>query len=80
MGCCCRHNGAIYLANITGGGEKRKYPLAIMRRRLSEVNPTRKVGVLYEIGCTLKNFIENVSENRECGLHLDVKLIFWVEL
>jgi hypothetical protein len=57
MGCCCRHDSAIYLANITGGGEKRKYPLAILKKILSDIQPDRKVGVLYDIGCTLKKFV-----------------------
>jgi hypothetical protein len=62
MGCCCRHDAAVYLANITGGGEKRKYPLAIMKQILSEIHPGRRVGVLYDIGCTLKKFI-NLASN-----------------
>ncbi|PLW55384.1 hypothetical protein PCANC_02345 [Puccinia coronata f. sp. avenae] len=33
MGCCCRHDAVVSLANITGGGEKRKYPLAILQQR-----------------------------------------------
>ncbi|OAV96313.1 hypothetical protein, variant [Puccinia triticina 1-1 BBBD Race 1] len=57
MGSCCRHDAAIYLANITGGGEKRKYPLAIMNQILQDVDSEREVRVLYDIGCTMKKFI-----------------------
>jgi hypothetical protein len=60
MGCCCRHNAAIYMANITGGGEKRKYPLAIMDQILKDVDPEWEVRVLCGIGCTLKNFLSLV--------------------
>jgi hypothetical protein len=41
------------MANITGGGEKRKYPLAIMDQILRDVHPEREVRVLYDIGCTV---------------------------
>ncbi|EFP84709.2 uncharacterized protein PGTG_10868 [Puccinia graminis f. sp. tritici CRL 75-36-700-3] len=57
MGCCCRHDSAIYLANISDGGENRKYPLAILNQVLSNVNSRRDVRVLYDIGCNLKKFI-----------------------
>jgi hypothetical protein len=61
MGCCCRHDSAIYLANISDGGENRKYPLAILNQVLSDVNSRRDVRVLYNIGCNLKKFISLVS-------------------
>jgi hypothetical protein len=48
------------MASITGGGEKRKYPLAIMDQILKDVDPEREVRVLYDIGCTLKKFISLV--------------------
>ncbi|PLW37595.1 hypothetical protein PCASD_09036 [Puccinia coronata f. sp. avenae] len=57
MGCCCRHDAAVYMANITGGGEKRKYPLAIIDQVLRDVHPDWEVRVLYDIGCTLKKFV-----------------------
>ena len=60
MGCCCRQDAAIYMAKITGGGKKRKYPLAIMDQILKDVDPEREVRVLYDIGCTLKNFLSLV--------------------
>ncbi|EHS63459.1 uncharacterized protein PGTG_21590 [Puccinia graminis f. sp. tritici CRL 75-36-700-3] len=57
MGCCCRHDAAIYLANIHKSGEQRCFPLAILQRLLSVIEPTRQVGVLYDIGCSLDKFI-----------------------
>ncbi|KAA1080869.1 hypothetical protein PGT21_050213 [Puccinia graminis f. sp. tritici] len=57
MGSCCRHDAAIYLANITGGGEKRKYPLSIINQILQDVDSEREVRILYDIGCTMKKFI-----------------------
>jgi hypothetical protein len=48
------------MANITGGGEKRKYPLAIMDQILRDVDPEREVRVLYDVGCTLKIFLSLV--------------------
>jgi hypothetical protein len=63
MGGCCRHDAAVYLANITSGGEKRKYPLSILNQILKDVDPEREVRVLYDIGCTMKKFIGVVMLN-----------------
>ncbi|OAV91038.1 hypothetical protein PTTG_28102 [Puccinia triticina 1-1 BBBD Race 1] len=41
MGCCCRHDNAIYMANISKSGEQRYRP----------------VGILYDIGCSLDKFM-----------------------
>jgi hypothetical protein len=48
------------MANITGGGKKRKYPLEIMDQILKDVDPEREVRVLYNIGCKLKKIISLV--------------------
>ncbi|PLW13612.1 hypothetical protein PCANC_16319 [Puccinia coronata f. sp. avenae] len=69
MGCCCRHDAVVSLANISGGGEKRKYPLAILNQIISSVEPGRGIRVLYDIGCTLKKFIllrDMFREERDC--------------
>ncbi|PLW04909.1 hypothetical protein PCANC_28622 [Puccinia coronata f. sp. avenae] len=66
MGCCCRHNAAIYLANIHKSGEQRCFPLAIIKKLLSEINPSRPVGILYDIGCSMDKFINLVSRFPLC--------------
>ncbi|KAA1115642.1 hypothetical protein PGTUg99_018995 [Puccinia graminis f. sp. tritici] len=57
MGCCCRHDAAVYLANIHKSGEQRNLPCALINRVLGVVEPTRKLGILYDIGCSLDKFI-----------------------
>ncbi|PLW18948.1 hypothetical protein PCASD_22741 [Puccinia coronata f. sp. avenae] len=66
MGCCCRHNAAIYLANIHKSGEQRCFPLAIIKKLLSEINPSRPVEILYDIGCSMDKFINLVSRFPLC--------------
>jgi len=58
MGSCCRHDSVIYLANIHGTGENRALPLTILKRILSDIEPDRPVGVLYDIGCSLDKYIK----------------------
>jgi hypothetical protein len=56
FGCCCRHDSVIYFSNIHKTGEQRSLPMTIIKRIFSEINPDIKVGVLYDIGCTLQKF------------------------
>jgi hypothetical protein len=63
MGCCCRHDQVIYLANIHQTGEQRCLPLAILKKLFEDVELSCPVGVLYDIGCLLKKFLDLV------GLH-----------
>ncbi|KAA1107884.1 hypothetical protein PGTUg99_029056 [Puccinia graminis f. sp. tritici] len=58
MGCCCRHDAAISMANIYKSGELRALPLALLKALLT-LDPDRPVGVLYDIGCSLKKYIQN---------------------
>ncbi|KAA1067628.1 hypothetical protein PGT21_011815 [Puccinia graminis f. sp. tritici] len=58
MGCCCRHDAVVYLANIFKSGEKRHFPMAIIQALLSAVEPTRPIGILYDIGCSLDKYID----------------------
>jgi hypothetical protein len=60
MGCCCRHDQVIYLANIHRTGEQRCLPLALLEKLFEDVEPSRPVGVLYDIGCSLKKFLHLV--------------------
>ncbi|KAH9462031.1 hypothetical protein Pst134EB_005948 [Puccinia striiformis f. sp. tritici] len=57
MGCCCRHNQVVYLANIHRTGEQRCLPLAILKKLFEDIEATRPVGVLYDIGCALDKFL-----------------------
>ncbi|OAV86597.1 hypothetical protein PTTG_29818 [Puccinia triticina 1-1 BBBD Race 1] len=57
MGCCCRHDAAISLANIYKSGELRALPLALLKKLLG-VDPDRPVGILYDIGCSLDKYIK----------------------
>ncbi|KAH9454607.1 hypothetical protein Pst134EB_014678 [Puccinia striiformis f. sp. tritici] len=58
MGCCCRHDASVYMANISDGGKNRKYPLSILNEVLGAVDQNREVRVLYDISCNLKKFID----------------------
>ncbi|EFP79113.2 uncharacterized protein PGTG_05434 [Puccinia graminis f. sp. tritici CRL 75-36-700-3] len=58
MGCCCRHDAAIYLTNIYKSGEKRHFPMTIIKKLLSDIEPNRQVGILYDIGCTMDKYID----------------------
>ncbi|KAI7948778.1 hypothetical protein MJO29_010443 [Puccinia striiformis f. sp. tritici] len=57
MGACCRHDAAIYMVNINKSGERRCYPMALLEKIIKNVEPDRKVGVLYDIGCSLDKFM-----------------------
>ncbi|KAI7945129.1 hypothetical protein MJO28_010824 [Puccinia striiformis f. sp. tritici] len=61
MGACCRHDAAIYMANISKSGERRCYPMALLESIIQCIEPDRKVGVLYDIGCSLDKFMNLVS-------------------
>jgi hypothetical protein len=70
MGCCCRHDAAVYFANIYKSGEQRCLPMAIIRRLLAAVEPDRQVSILYDIGCSLDKFINLVS--------ISTSLVLWI--
>ncbi|KAH9463074.1 hypothetical protein Pst134EA_015161 [Puccinia striiformis f. sp. tritici] len=57
MGCCCRHDQVVYLANIHRTGEQRALPVAILKQLLEDVDE-RPLGVLYDIGCSLHKFLK----------------------
>ncbi|EHS63905.1 uncharacterized protein PGTG_20887 [Puccinia graminis f. sp. tritici CRL 75-36-700-3] len=57
MGCCCRHDAAIYMANIHKSGEQRCYPMALVNKLLNNVESDRHVGILYDIGCSLDKYM-----------------------
>ncbi|KNE89635.1 hypothetical protein PSTG_16899 [Puccinia striiformis f. sp. tritici PST-78] len=58
MGCCCCHDQVVSLANIHRSGEKRCLPLALIKKLFDDLESTRPVGVLYDIGCSLKKFLD----------------------
>ncbi|KAI7942745.1 hypothetical protein MJO29_012589 [Puccinia striiformis f. sp. tritici] len=43
---------------LAGSGEKRSLPLALLRKLFLDVEPDRKVGILYDIGCSLDKFCQ----------------------
>ncbi|EFP80000.2 uncharacterized protein PGTG_05225 [Puccinia graminis f. sp. tritici CRL 75-36-700-3] len=57
MGCCCRHDAAIYMGNIFKSGEQRHLPLALINWVIEECEQDRHIGVLYDLGCSLDKFI-----------------------
>ncbi|OAV96088.1 hypothetical protein PTTG_26459 [Puccinia triticina 1-1 BBBD Race 1] len=57
MGCCCRHDSAIYMGNIFKSGEQRCLPIAIIDKLISECGEERKFGILYDIGCSLDKYM-----------------------
>ncbi|PLW19874.1 hypothetical protein PCANC_09273 [Puccinia coronata f. sp. avenae] len=57
MGCCCRHNAAVYFANIHKSREQRSLPMALINWLLEDLEPSRPVSILYDIGCSLDKFI-----------------------
>ncbi|KAA1080941.1 hypothetical protein PGT21_025947 [Puccinia graminis f. sp. tritici] len=57
MGCCCRHDAAIYVANINKSGEQRCFPMALLNKIINNVESDRHVGILYDIGCSLDKFM-----------------------
>ncbi|KAA1091314.1 hypothetical protein PGT21_031113 [Puccinia graminis f. sp. tritici] len=58
FGCCCRHDSVISFCNIHKTGEGRGLPMSIIKKLFSEINPDIKLGILYDIGCTLKKFFQ----------------------
>jgi hypothetical protein len=62
MGCCCRHDSAIYMGNIFKSGEQRCLPIAIIKRLLSECGEERNIRILYNIGCSLDKYMSGVSQ------------------
>ncbi|POW11628.1 hypothetical protein PSTT_05128 [Puccinia striiformis] len=57
MGCCCRHDTVVHLANIFKSGEQRQFPMALIKRVLADIEPDRPVGFLYDIGCSMDKYI-----------------------
>ncbi|OAV96944.1 hypothetical protein, variant [Puccinia triticina 1-1 BBBD Race 1] len=70
MGCCCRHDAVLYFANIYKSGEKRHFPMAIIKKLLADIDPDRPVGFLYDIGCSLDKYIRRVCIHNSLILSL----------
>ncbi|PLW33701.1 hypothetical protein PCASD_10315 [Puccinia coronata f. sp. avenae] len=58
MGCCCRHDAAIYVGNIYKSDEQRCLPVAMIKRLLTDCEANRRIGVLYDIGCSLDKYMQ----------------------
>ena len=72
MGCCCRHDAAISLANIFKSGKQRSLPLALLRELLASIEVDCPVGILYDIGCSLHKYIQAVSKT----FYISANMIF----
>ncbi|PLW25542.1 hypothetical protein PCASD_23365 [Puccinia coronata f. sp. avenae] len=57
FGSCCRHDIPLKLANIYQTGEKLFYPISIISNLL-ESFPTKRFGILYDIGCHLDAHVQ----------------------
>ncbi|POV98855.1 hypothetical protein PSHT_13824 [Puccinia striiformis] len=71
FGCCCRHDSVIYFCNIHKTGEGRALPMSILKRIFGEINPNVQLGVLYDIGCTLKKFFQSRALLTEFAPRMD---------
>ncbi|PLW39415.1 hypothetical protein PCANC_14882 [Puccinia coronata f. sp. avenae] len=58
MGCCCRHDAVVYYCNINQSGEGRGLPFSIIKHLFTELDSSRKLRILYDIGCSLDKFIK----------------------
>ncbi|OAV93947.1 hypothetical protein PTTG_08601 [Puccinia triticina 1-1 BBBD Race 1] len=56
FGCCCRHDSVLYFCNIHKAGEGRGLPMSIIKQIFTDVDPQINIGLLYDIGCTLRKF------------------------
>ncbi|PLW05847.1 hypothetical protein PCASD_23757 [Puccinia coronata f. sp. avenae] len=65
FGCCCRHDAVISFSNIHKTGEGRGHPMAIIKRLFNEMNTDIKLGIVYDIGCTLEKFFKSRGLLRE---------------
>ena len=53
MGLLCRHDHALFIANMWTAGEKQFYALALIDAMMKEIPSHWKVGLLYDIACQL---------------------------
>lgn len=61
MALVCRHDQVLFMVNLHDAGEKQYNALALLKRLFTELPPTWRVGVLYDIGCQLHNSIVKVG-------------------
>ncbi|KAG2047005.1 hypothetical protein BDR06DRAFT_985353 [Suillus hirtellus] len=54
MALLCRHDCVLWLANLTSAGEKQHYALALLDCLFKHLPPWMTIGLLYDIGCQLK--------------------------
>ncbi|KAG1854229.1 hypothetical protein F4604DRAFT_1883345 [Suillus subluteus] len=54
MALVCRHDRVLWIANLTSGGEKQHYALALLDWLFKHIPTQMTIGLLYNIGCQLK--------------------------
>ncbi|KZS86524.1 hypothetical protein SISNIDRAFT_420781, partial [Sistotremastrum niveocremeum HHB9708] len=57
MSLVCRHDRVLFLASMNTPGERQFYPIALLMKFFEHIPPKAKVGVLYNVGCTLHSSI-----------------------
>ncbi|EFI27588.1 hypothetical protein CC1G_15624 [Coprinopsis cinerea okayama7 len=53
MGLLCRHDRVLWLVNMTSGGERQYYAIALLQKLFDNIPEDMTVGVLYDIACQL---------------------------
>lgn len=59
----CRHDIALFFANIDTPGEQQKYAVALIEHLYSLLPSTATVVVLYDVGCVLDRSLQLVSKS-----------------
>ncbi|KAF8306190.1 hypothetical protein DL93DRAFT_2065649 [Clavulina sp. PMI_390] len=58
MAMTCRHDKVIAMVNLTDPGERQFNALALVKHIFSQLPPTWRIGMLYDIGCQLDKSIQ----------------------
>ncbi|KAJ3714478.1 hypothetical protein C8R42DRAFT_646407 [Lentinula raphanica] len=53
MAMLCRHDRVLWIVNMTSPGERQHYAFALIDQLFKNIPPTFKIGVLYDIGCSI---------------------------
>ncbi len=72
MALVCRHDRVLFWVNMTEGGEKQYYMLALLDKLFRELPSNLTVGFLYDIACQLHQSISKVCFHFFNSLHSDV--------
>ncbi|KAJ3712522.1 hypothetical protein C8R42DRAFT_594593 [Lentinula raphanica] len=53
MAMLCRHDRVLWIVNMTSPGERQHYAFALIDQLFKNIPPTFRIGVLYDIGCSI---------------------------